>query len=228
MLQHCSKSGTMNQYLHIVFILGLVFISAAFAAPSSGVDKLKLGKRHVRSKCADVSEVGQVSHRHSHGITANGHSNEFLLKKMNHLYDEIAQEVMQAELRHEEYKVEESNFHSNDIDKHLKSMLLSKMRQMYNRAMAQNNAVPYAKSWHVRDNTEIGKLIDHFLSEKISAIQSQRYEEPIFYNNNAAATRTQIHDHAYNGILDIWNQTLCSRIRMCCDVYIHSVGSDPS
>ena len=124
----------------------------------------------------------------SQGITSNGHSNEFLLKKMNRLYDEIVQEVVQAEQRHEEYKVfaEENGFYSNNIDKQLKSILFSKMRQMYNRVMAQNNADLHAMRWHGRDDTEMGRLIDHFLYDKINTLQSQRYDEPTFYDNNVA------------------------------------------
>ena len=51
---------------------------------------------------------------------------------MNQIFDEIVQEVAEAEQRHEEYKVlvQENAFYSEGIDRKLKSILLSKLKQM--------------------------------------------------------------------------------------------------
>ena len=193
----------MKWLLQTAVILGLVLVSAISAAPSTG-DTQRLAQRHTEAKwSAGVNRYEQMSHGfQTSPIPSNAYSNQFLLKKMDQLFDEIAQEVAEAEQRHEEYKVllQESDFYSNDINKQLKSILLSKLKQMYDQAVAQNNAHPYAKSWHDQDNTEMGKLINRFLQDKIrSAMQSHRHKEPHFYDNTAS---TSGHDYRAHIITD--------------------------
>ena len=129
-------------------------------------------------------------------IPSNTYSNQFLLKKMDHLYEEIAQEVAEMEQRHEDYNVllQESDVYSSDINKWLKGIMLNKLKQMYDLAMAQNNARLYAKNWHDEDNTEMGKLISHFLQDKIRSaiLQSHRHKPTAFYDNAAS---TSGHEH---------------------------------
>ena len=185
----------MKWHLLTAVILGLVFASAVSAAPSSG-DTQRL--RHTEAKwSAGVSGDERMSHGFRMSpIPSNAYSNQFLLKKMDQLYEEIAQEVAEMEQRHEDYEVllQESDVYSNDINKQLKGIMLSKLKQMYDQAMAQNNAHLYAKSWHDEENTEMGKQINHFLQDKIrSAILQSHRHKPIAFYNNAASTSGDEH-----------------------------------
>ena len=60
--------------------------------------------------------------------------------------------------------------------------------------MAQNNAYSNVRSWHDEDDTEMGKLINKFLQDKICSaiLQSHRHKEPTFYDNTVSTS-----DHEY-------------------------------
>lgn len=184
----------MKWHLLAAIIAGLVFVGAVSSAPSSG-DTQKF--RHAEARwSAGVN-------RESHGfrmspIPSNAYSNQFLLKKMDKLYEEIAQEVAETEQRGEEYEVllQGNGFYSkNDLDKHLKGVMLSKLKLIYDQVMAvQNNVHHYSKPLHNEDNTEMGRLMDRFLHDKIQSaiLQSHRGKPTAFYNNAAS---TSSHEH---------------------------------
>ena len=69
---------------------------------------------------------------------------------------------------------------------------------MYDQAVGQNYAHPYLKSWHDQDNTEVGKVIDQFLQDKIhkAILQSNKHKEPTFYDNAASTS-----DHEYKAYI---------------------------
>ena len=179
-----------------VFFL-LVCVSIAYAVPS----------------IVDYHKHNQVipAFKQSHD-TQNGYTKSFLLSKMNEQFDQIIQEMVQADQHHEEYKVniQEEDLHSMDIDKQLKSFLLSRMAQMYEEAM--ENHIPGRAQDHVHQQqvsvniqvkdegqlTERGGLMDQFLYHKINEIQRQRYDSEEFkphferYDNDAAISEHMV------------------------------------
>ena len=104
----------------LLYTAVFVFVSAVSTA-SSSVDTQRLAQRNTEAKWSvGVNRYEQMSHGfQASPITSNAYTTQFLLKKMDQLFDEIAQEVAEAEQRHEEYKVllQESDFYSNDINK---------------------------------------------------------------------------------------------------------------
>ena len=185
----------MKWNLLTAVILGLLLASAVSAAPSSG-NKPRF--RYTEPKWSVGANGDEKMNRDfgMNSIPSNPYSNQFLLKKMDQLYEEIAREVAEVEQRHGDYEVllQESDFYSNDIDKQLKGIMLSKLKQIHDQVMAQNYVYLDSKSWHDRDDTEIGKLIDHFLHDKIRSaiLQSRRHEQTASYDNTAHASS---HEH---------------------------------
>ena len=185
----------MKWNLLAAVILGLLLASAVSAAPSLG-DKPRF--RYTEPKWS-VGANGDEKMNRGFGmnsIPSNPYLNQFLLKKMDHLYEEIAQEVAEVEQHHGDYRVllQESGFYSNDIDKQLKGIMLRKLKQIHDQVMAQNYVHLDSKTWHDSDDTETGKLIDHFLHNKIRSaiLQSHRREQTASYDNAAHASS---HEH---------------------------------
>ena len=191
----------MKWHILKAVILGLVFASAVYVAPSSG-DKQTLRFRYAEGKWSVTVNGGE---KMSHGfqlnsIPSNLYSNQFLLMKMDQLYEEIVQEVAETEQCHEDYRglLQESDFYSNNSNKQLKGIMLNKLKRMYDQAMAQNNVHVESKSWHDRDNTETGKLIDRFLQNKIHSVilQSRQKKQTASYDDiDAPSARASSHEH---------------------------------
>ena len=187
----------MKWHLLTAVILGLLLASAVSAAPSSG-DKQRL--KYVEPKWPAGANGDEKMYRgfQMNYIPSNPYSNQFLLKKMDGLYEEIAQEVAETEQRHEDYRVllQESDLYSNDINKQLKGIMLNKLKQMYDQVMAQNNVhlAIDSKSGHDGDDTETGKLIDRFLHDKIHSmiLKSRQDKQTASYDNLASAPS---HEH---------------------------------
>ncbi len=198
------NTGDMKWHLLTAVILGLVLAGAVSAAPSSE-DTQRLRFRYVDKKWSvrinGDEKMSRVFRMNS--IPSNPYSDQFLLKKMDQLYEQIAQEVAEAEQRHEDYTVlmQESDFFSNDINKQLKGIMLHKLKQMYDQTMAQNNIHLNPESWRDGDNTETGKLIDRFLHDKIRSaiLQSRRHEETGSYDN---ASSTSSHEQQAHVMTD--------------------------
>ena len=153
----------MGQPLHTALILGLVIISAAAAASTKRLAAMPVGEfmSVYPDGVEELSQVYRTSPRPE--VVSIMQSNEVLLEKIKQQYDEIAQEVDQAEENNEEYTftVTESDRHSDDIDKRIKSLLLYRLQQMHSQFVNDTNLEDNLGE----DNVELLELVDSFLEQ---------------------------------------------------------------
>lgn len=108
-----------------------------------------------------------------------------ILDKLGGVFDNIIQEMVEAERLQKEYQVniQESDFHSEDLNKLVRSVLLTKMKQMHE-AMEESMQydVHQQGATEHRHITEMDALINSFLYNKI--IENQERKEDTFYRYN--------------------------------------------
>ena len=159
----------MDHYLCIFLIAILLAVAASVnATPSFDHD--------VKSRM-DVAEYAM--NRLDEMRRDDQHA---FLVKLDNVFDNIIQEIVEAERLQEEYEVnvQESDFYSEDVDKLLRSVMLTKMKQMHE---AMEASMQYDVHQH-RDTedrhiTEMGAFINRFLYNKI--IENQAHKGDTFY-----------------------------------------------
>lgn len=195
---------------HLEVLVLLVFVSGAHVCAVPEFGRLAKGHAGIKSSLNTDNGAEQVIFgvklKHD---TLNGQTRTFLLNKLDQQFDQIIQEMVQADQREEDYEVniQDDDLHSMDTDKQLKSLLLIKMKQMYNKAMMQTHTYQQLREKipikNDRHKTEAGELMDQFLFHKINEIQAQGYGEPAFDHYDKDATisehRVQImsDEHSY-------------------------------
>ena len=178
----------MGQLLRTAVILGFVFGAVGtpnkrIATPNKRFAERRMGEFSVYPEgVEELSHFFQMSPRPEIGSIMQ--SNE---EKIKQQYDKIAQEVEQAERNNEEFTftVKESDLHSDDIDRRIKSLLLYRLQQMHSQLV---NGTDVEDNFG-EDNAELLRLVNGFLKQKIKKMpRSPRYVEALFNQYDEDAT----------------------------------------
>ena len=191
-----------------VFVTLLSLTEETPAWPSFDDDhrpfNLHAGKQRADDDNGVEKVISAFKTRRNVDSSHDGLIENVLLAKIERLFDEIIQEVVQAEQIQDEYRVsvQVANLLSRDVDKQLKSLLLIKMKQMYDLAM-KGTIQHFIRQGVDKDKpkSEVEEIIERFLSKKISEIQSQEYERPLvdeLTEDDANPENVQIMNNEYS------------------------------
>ena len=114
-----------------------------------------------------------------------------ILNKLNSVFDGIVQEMIEAERLHKTYEatVQEVDFHSEDVDRILRSVMLIKMKEMH-AAMEARLQNDVHQQEHIEHISEMEALINRFIYNKI--IENQAHKEDTYYDKNTGASEDMV------------------------------------
>ena len=169
----------MDRYLCVFHVTILLAIGASISASSN------FAKPEKELAEYGMQRLEKMSKNNQHAI----------LNKLGGVFDNIIQEMVEAERLQNVYKVniQEGDFHSEDPDKLLRSIMLTKMKQMHE-AMEANMQydVRQQRETEHRPITEIDAFINRFLYNKV--IENQGRKEDTFYHYNKGNDDSQADD----------------------------------